>query len=95
MRKKKPTLQLRQMSLKQGKIKALGCRIGCRKGVERVSKGCRKTIYIRMILNYLSKSVTYISQCGQNVSKVPNFSTPPTPLRHPFDRGGVARFWVN
>ena len=50
-------------------------------------------MYIRMILNYLSKSVIYIPQCGQNVAKTSNFSTPPTPLRHPFDTLSTPPFW--
>ena len=69
-----------------------GCRNGvkgCRKGVERVSKN----MYIRMILNYLSKNVTYIPQCGQNMFKTSNFSTPPTPFRHPFDTLSTPPFW--
>ena len=48
-----------------------------------------------MILDYLTKSVTYISQCVQNVSKRPKFSTPPTPRRHPADTLGVEKICLN
>jgi len=64
----------------------------CRKGVGRVSGGCRKPglgvdilWLFRIILKYLRQKCTKLSE----------LSTPSTPCRHPADTLGVEGVWLN